>query len=157
MLTEREKRLLDRLQEGLPIEPRPFARVGEELGLSEEEVLRMLRDLKERGLLRHLGASPDSRRLGFVTTLAALAVPPERAEEVARRIASRPEVTHCYLRRHRMNIWFTLVARNWEEVERILSEISEEVGVPARHFPAKKLFKLRAVFRLEKASGETRA
>jgi len=148
VLTERERRLLDRLQEGLPLEPRPFARLGEELGLSEGEVLRMLRDLKERGILRHLGASPDSRRLGFVTTLAAVSVPPEATEEAARRIAAHPEVTHCYLRKHRLNIWFTLVARSWEEVERILAEISREVGAPARHFPAERLFKLRAVFRL---------
>ncbi|QJA05977.1 Lrp/AsnC family transcriptional regulator [Thermosulfurimonas marina] len=148
-LTSTEKRLLDRLQEGLPLDSRPFARLGEELGLSEGEVLSLLRGLKERGILRHLGASPDSRRLGFVTTLAAVSVPPERAEEVAWRIASRPEVTHCYLRRHRLNVWFTLVARNWEEIERILSEISQEAGAAARHFPAEKLFKLRAVFRLD--------
>ncbi|RUM87613.1 MAG: Lrp/AsnC family transcriptional regulator [Thermodesulfatator sp.] len=148
MLGDLEKRLLERLQEGLPLESRPFARLGEELGLSEEEVLALLRNLKERGILRHLGASPDSRRLGFVTTLAAVSVPPPKAQEVARRIATHPEVTHCYLRRHRLNIWFTLVARDWKEVERILEEVAQETGSPVRHFPAEKLFKLRATFRL---------
>ncbi|HFC97986.1 MAG TPA: AsnC family protein, partial [Thermosulfurimonas dismutans] len=34
-----EKRLLDLLQEGIPVEPRPFARLGERLGLTEEQVL----------------------------------------------------------------------------------------------------------------------
>jgi len=148
MLKEIEKKLLDRLQEGLPLVPRPFKRLGEELGLSEAEVLEKLRKLKEQGILRHLGASPDSRRLGFVTTLAAVSVSPERAEEVARRIGERPEVTHCYLRRHRMNIWFTIVARSLEEIEGILEEISREVGAEVRHFPAEKLFKLRATFKL---------
>lgn len=148
MLTPVEKRLLDRLQAGLPLAPRPFKKLGEELGLSEAEVIDKLKKLKEQGILRHLGASPDSRRLGFVTTLAAVSVPPERAEEVARHIGERPEVTHCYLRRHRMNIWFTIVAQNFEEVKKILEEISHEAKATARHFPAEKLFKLRATFKL---------
>jgi len=148
MLTTIEKKLLDHLQQGLPLIPRPFKKLGEELGLSEAEVLETLRRLKERGFLRHLGASPDSRRLGFVTTLAAVSVPPEKAEELAQEIGKRPEVTHCYLRRHRLNIWFTVVARNFGEVEEILRDISRETGAPVRHFPAQKLFKLRAVFKL---------
>ncbi len=148
MLSETERRLLARLQEGLPLESRPFSRLGEELGLSEKEVLEILRSLKARGYLRHLGASPDSRKLGFVTTLAAVAVPPEKAEEIARRIGEYPQVTHCYLRRHRWNIWFTLVAQNFEEIESLLRRISEEIGTEVRHFPARKLFKLRATFKL---------
>ncbi len=145
-----EKRLLDLLQEGIPVEPRPFARLGERLGLTEEQVLESLRSLKEQGVLRHLGASPDSRRLGFVTTLAAASVPPERAEEVARRIAEYPQVTHCYLRRHRMNVWFTLVDRDFESIENLLAALSRELGVEFRHFPARKLFKLRATFKLQR-------
>ncbi|MBX6422385.1 Lrp/AsnC family transcriptional regulator [Thermosulfurimonas sp. F29] len=150
MLTTLERHLLERLQEGLPLEPRPFAALARELGLKENQVLEMLRSLKEKGILRHLGASPDSRRLGFVTTLAATAAPPERAEEVARKIAARPEVTHCYLRRHHMNIWFTLVARDFEEIENIIRDISSETGTTIKHFPARKLFKLRATFKLQK-------
>jgi len=150
MLTSLERHLLERLQEGLPLEPRPFAALARELGLKEKQVLKMLRSLKEKGILRHLGASPDSRRLGFVTTLAATAAPPEKAEEVARKIAARPEVTHCYLRRHPMNIWFTLVARDFEEIENIVRDISSETGTTIKHFPARKLFKLRATFKLQK-------
>ncbi|NPB09134.1 MAG: Lrp/AsnC family transcriptional regulator [Thermodesulfobacteria bacterium] len=143
-----DQRLLDLLQEGLPLAPRPFALLGEKLGLDEAEVIKRLASLKERGILRHLGASPDSRRLGFVTTLCAVAAPEERREEIARQIASWPQVTHCYLRRHRLNVWFTLVAKSFEEVEKILKEIERETGLKARHFPATKMFKLRATFRL---------
>ncbi len=155
-LSSIDQRLLDLLQEELPLSPRPFLIVGERLGLSEEEVLERLKVLKEKGFLRHLGASLDSRRLGFVTTLCAVAVPEERAEEVAHQIADHPEVTHCYLRRHRFNIWFTLVAKGEEEVRRILKEIEKETGFPPRSFPATKMFKLRATFRLTKNEGGNR-
>jgi DNA-binding Lrp family transcriptional regulator len=147
-LDQEDKRLLDLLQEELPLEPRPFAVLGQRLGLKEEEVLARLKRLQEEGVLRHLGASLDSRRLGFVTTLAAVSVPPEEEEKAARTIAAHPEVTHCYLRKHRLNIWFTLVARDYQEIEELLQRISQEVGASVRHFPATRLFKLRATFRL---------
>ncbi len=147
-LSPLDRRLLDALQEELPLVPRPFAVLGERLGISEEEVLERLKALKEAGILRHLGASLDSRRLGYVTTLCAVVAPPERAEAVAREIARRPEVTHCYLRRHRLNIWFTLVARDSAEVEEILKDIARQTGFEPRHFPATQMFKLRATFRL---------
>ncbi len=155
-LSSVDQRLLDLVQEELPLAPRPFSIIGQRLGLSEEEVLERLKLLKEKGFLRHLGASLDSRRLGFVTTLCAVAVPEERAEEVAYQIANHLEVTHCYLRRHRFNIWFTLVAKDEEEIERILNEIEQETGFTPRHFPATKMFKLRATFRLTKNEGENR-
>ncbi len=147
-----DQKLLDLLQEGLPLTPRPFALLGEKVGLNEAEVIARLKTLKKRGILRHLGASPDSRRLGFVTTLCALAAPEEKREEVARLVASFPQVTHCYLRRHRMNVWFTLVAKDFEEVEEILGTIAQKTGLIPRHFPATRMFKLRATFRL---SGDT--
>ena len=147
-LSPTDQRLLDLLQEELPLTPRPFAALGQRLGLSEEEVLARLEALREAGILRHLGASIDSRRLGFVTTLCAVSAPLEEAEAVAQKIASLPEVTHCYLRRHRLNIWFTLVVRDFDEVEAILSRIKKETGLTPRHFPATRMFKLRATFRL---------
>ena len=147
-LDQEDKRLLDLLQEELPLEPRPFAILGQRLGLEEEEVLARLKRLKEEGILRHLGASLDSRRLGFVTTLAAVSVPPEEEEAAARTIAAHPEVTHCYLRKHRLNIWFTVVAKDYQEIEKLLEKMAQEIGAPVRHFPATRLFKLRATFRL---------
>ncbi len=150
MLDRVDRLLLEKIQDHFPLVPEPFKALAEELGLEEEEVLRRLKRLKEEGILRHFGASINSRRLGFVTTLCAVAAPPEKREEIARRIAERPEVTHCYLRKHRFNVWFTLVAKDFETVERILQEISSETGLCPRHFPAERMFKLRAVFKLRK-------
>ncbi len=147
-LDAKDQKLLDLLQEELPLVPRPFALLGEKLSLSEEEVISRLKRLQEQGILRHLGASLDSRRLGYVTTLCALEAPEEIREEIAQRIASRPQVTHCYLRKHRLNVWFTLVAKDFDEVEQILKEIEAETGLKAQHFPATRMFKLRATFRL---------
>ncbi len=150
MLEEIDRQILERIQDNFPLTPRPFETLAAELGIPEQELLCRLKNLKEKGVLRHFGASIDSRRIGFVTTLCAVAAPEEKKEQLAQRIAARPEVTHCYLRRHRFNIWFTLVAKDFEAVERILREIEAETGLRPRHFPAEKKFKLRAFFRLKK-------
>ncbi len=150
MLDPIDQNLLEKIQDHFPLVSEPFKVLAEELGITEEEVLRRLKRLKEEGILRHFGASIDSRKLGFVTTLCTIAVPPERREEIAQKIALRAEVTHCYLRKHHYNIWFTLVAKDFQTVENILKEIAKETGFSPRHFPAEKMFKLRAVFRLKK-------
>ncbi len=149
MLDSRDRRLLERIQDDFPLVSEPFKALAEELGIPEEEILRRLKKLQKEGILRHFGASINSRKLGFVTTLCAVAAPPEKREEIARQIATYPEVTHCYLRKHRFNVWFTLVARDFQVVERILEQIASQTGLKPRHFPAEKMFKLRAVFHLK--------
>ena len=59
-----DRRLLDIIQTGFPLDTRPYARLGEDLGINETEALERVRRLKERGIIRRLGANFDSRRLG---------------------------------------------------------------------------------------------
>ena len=40
-----------------------------------------------------------------------------------------PGVTHNYLRQHRFNVWFTLIAQSLERLDQILAEISAASGV----------------------------
>ncbi|OAG28666.1 Lrp/AsnC family transcriptional regulator [Thermodesulfatator autotrophicus] len=143
-----DKKLLQIIQDDFPLVSEPFTEIGARVGLSAEETLARLKKLKQKGILRHFGASINSRKLGFVTTLCAVSAPAEKEEAIAKQIAIRPEVTHCYLRKHKFNIWFTLVAKDWPAVEKILEEIAKETGLRPRHFPARKMFKLRAVFHI---------
>lgn len=149
VLDQKDRLLLNRLQEGLPLVAAPFAAVGEELGLTEEEVLQRLLRLKNKGVIRRLGAVVESRRLGCHGTLAALKVPEEDIEKAVEIINSFPEVTHNYLRSHSWNIWFTITALSEERIEEILSEIKVRgKGWPLLNVPAQKVFKIRAVFKL---------
>ena len=66
-----DRQLLDRLQESVPLVPRPFAALGRELELTEDEVLSRTRRLKEAGIIRQIGPIFSSRRLGYHSTLVA--------------------------------------------------------------------------------------
>jgi DNA-binding Lrp family transcriptional regulator len=48
-------RLLARLRRGLPLSDRPFADIGRDCGLTEDEVLGRLQRMLAHGVLRHLG------------------------------------------------------------------------------------------------------
>ncbi len=139
--------VLGTIQSGFPIAPDPYGALADQLGFERDEVEKALLDLREEGLVRRIGASFDSKRLGYSSTLCALAVPPERADEVAAIINAYPGVTHNYLRENRYNIWFTLITRSAEDRARILGKIVEKSGCDdLLDMPATKMYKIRVDF-----------
>lgn len=139
--------VLGTIQSGFPIAPDPYGTLAEQLGFERDEVEKALLDLREEGLVRRIGASFDSKRLGYSSTLCALAAPPERADEVAAIINAYPGVTHNYLRENRYNIWFTLITRSSEDRARILGQIVEQSGCDdLLDMPATKMYKIRVDF-----------
>ncbi len=146
-MDQTDKAILREVQSRLPIDVRPFARLGERLGLSEEEVIERLRRLKQRGIIRRIGGNFYSHKLGFFSTLCAAKVPPERFDRFVEAVNAYPGVTHNYCRDHHYNVWFTFIAPSREEIQRALEEISRRTGVEEIcSFPAKKLFKIQVDF-----------
>jgi len=101
-------------------------------------------------VIRRIGASLDSRKLGFCSTLAAVSVE-GLVEQAAKIIVSFSEVTHVYLRKDHFNIWFTIIAVNNERIEYILHQIRTSLLLEESqvlNLPVKKLFKLNACFKV---------
>ena len=107
--TELTSRLLNDFQRDFPLEPRPYARLADALGISEDDVLAMLADLKAEGKIARVGAIVRPNSIG-ASTLAAMRVGADRLEEVAETVSRRPEVNHCYQREHEINLWFVVIA-----------------------------------------------
>ncbi|HAP32794.1 MAG TPA: Lrp/AsnC family transcriptional regulator [Firmicutes bacterium] len=153
-LSAADRELLNLIQIDFPRTSRPFAELGRQLGLNEAEVLSRLKELKADGIIRRIGGIFASEKLGFVSTLVALQVEESVLEEVAAAVSSYDGVTHNYERRHKFNLWFTLVAASDEDLRRILNEVSRLPGVAAlRNLPAVRLFKIGVNFDL--SGGET--
>jgi DNA-binding Lrp family transcriptional regulator len=142
-----DRQLLDLLQESVPLVPRPFAALGRELDLSEEEVLSRTQRLKEDGIIRQIGPIFSSRRLGYQSTLAAFHVEPARLEEVAAIISAHPGVSHNYSRNHFYNLWFTLTVPPHQSLEREIARLAEESRVGDHlNLPSLRLFKIGVHF-----------
>ncbi|MCX8037977.1 MAG: Lrp/AsnC family transcriptional regulator [Candidatus Sumerlaeia bacterium] len=103
-----DRRILDLIQRAFPLVVRPFAWTARRCQTTERDVLARLRRLKEAGIIRDICAIFDSARVGYCSTLAAMAVEPARLEEVAAIVSAHPGVSHNYEREHFYNLWFTL-------------------------------------------------
>jgi DNA-binding Lrp family transcriptional regulator len=147
LMDEMDRMILNEIQSHFPIEARPYQVLGEKLGCSEEEVLQRVQDLKEREVIRRIGANCNSRKLGYTSTLCAAKVPSRLMARFVEVVNSYMGVTHNYRRDHDYNIWFTLIAPSEEKIERILREIVEltEVG-EVISLPAERLFKIQVDF-----------
>jgi DNA-binding Lrp family transcriptional regulator len=143
-----DKKILDVIQSDFPIEERPYAAVGEELGVSEDEVLGRVRELKKSGLIRRIGANFQSKKLGWVSTLCAAKVPGQKLDEFVETVNAYPGVTHNYLRDHEFNVWFTFIAPSMEHVENALAGITAATGIKVLNLPASKMFKIKVDFKM---------
>ena len=145
---EIKKRLLDEVQRDIPAVERPFAEMGRKLGISEKEVLETLKDLKRSGVIRRIGGSFDTRKLGFASTLAGMKVSPSKISAVAKKISKLPGVTHCYERKHGINLWFTLAdAGGVKRINAVIERFKKLTGVEGCwSFPVKRMFKIKTFF-----------
>lgn len=142
-----ERRLLNRLQEGLPVTPRPFKAVAKELRTTEARVLAGIEALNRKGIVRRLGGVFSSRDMGFKSTLVAAKVARARLDRVAGFVNSFREVTHNYLRTNEFNLWFTLTARSRRRIMEIQKAIRKQPGVERLiELPALKHYKVEVKF-----------
>ena len=142
-----DRRILDLVQAGFPVEARPFAVIGEAVGASETEVMDRLARLHDAGTVREIGPVFDLKKLGYTSTLCAAKTAPGAVEAVAHFINSFDEVTHNYLRDDSFNIWFTLIASGEARIDAILDAIRAEDGVDeVLSLPATRLFKIKVQF-----------
>lgn len=141
-----DKKILDLIQTDFPIDPRPYARIGERFGLTEAEALARVRALKGQGIIRRIGANFQSRRLGWTSTLCAARVPEDKLESFTAEVNRHPGVTHNYLRQHMYNVWFTLIAPSVEKVRETLAEITAATGIEILNLPAVRTFKIKVDF-----------
>ena len=143
-----DKQLLNILQTDFPISPHPYRVLGERLGVSEDEALTRVHTLMESGIIRKIGPSFDTRKLGHTSALAAARVPPERLQEVADIVSSFSQVTHNYGRDFEYNLWFTLICADTQEMEQVLDEIKSRTGISDMHLlPAERMFKIKVNFK----------
>lgn len=148
-----DTRLLDEFQRDLPLVERPFRAIGEMLAIAETEVIERLARLKAAGAVARVGATVRPHTAG-ASTLAAMAVPESRIEEVAALVGAEPGVNHAYLREDAWNLWFVVTARDPQTLQAALARIGARAGLGVLDLRLVRAFNIDLGFRL---SGERRA
>lgn len=127
-------RLLNDFQRDFPLVSRPYADIGARLGLDEDAVLAAYRDGLASGVISRIGVVIAPRRVG-ASTLAAMAVPEERLEQVAAIVSAQAGVSHNYEREDALNLWFVLAAPDADALAATLAGIGRDSGLPVLALP----------------------
>ena len=152
-----DRKLLNLVQSSLPMVNRPYLKLGKELGLGEQEILDRLAGLKRRNVLRQISAIFDTRRLGFKTTLVAMAYDPGKLNRGARQINRHPGVSHNYAREGSYyNLWFTLAVPPDHDLEATAQKMARDTqALTIRLMPTIRFFKIGVNFDMVNRKGSS--
>lgn len=149
--TPLEQHLLNDFQRDLPLSLTPYADMAKQLDVSEQAVLQALQSLQDRGVISRVGPVFRPNRIG-VSTLAAMSVPADQLECVARIVSAFPEVNHNYEREHEYNLWFVVTASSEEHLDIVLYEIQQHAELPLLSLPMLDDYFIDLGFELKKAN-----
>lgn len=130
-----ERDLINNMQGGFPICVHPFQVLAERLGYDEQTVIDGVKRLIADGYVSRFGPLYNTERLGGAVTLAAIAVPPDRFDEVAEQVNAYEEVAHNYAREDVLNMWFVILAEDEEALQDVIKRIENTTGLGVLSFP----------------------
>ena len=139
--------MLEALEDGLPLDPRPFAALGARCGSSEVDVIASITRAIAAGVVTRFGLIVRHRPLGITANaMAVWDIPDAEVDSVGARLAAEPAVNLCYRRPRRLPDWpYNLFAMvHGRERERVLEEIAAikaRAGITDR--PSTVLFSTR--------------
>ena len=152
-----DRKLLNLIQSQFPLVEQPYLSLGEELGVAEAEVISRLEELKRQNVVRQISAIFDTRRLGYKTTLVAMAYPPEQLNAGALFINRHPGVSHNYAREGSYyNLWFTLAVPPDGDLQSTVDWMAGETGALSyRVMPTLRFFKIGVNFDMVRQKGDS--
>ena len=154
-LSRVERAVVNAFQGGFPVVERPFEPAAAALrergvDVTADDLLGVVRDLDDRGVLSRFGALVDAEAIGGTATLVAMHAPPDRFDEVTEQVNAHREVAHNYEREHpHLNMWFVVSVAEADRVEAVLDEIEAETGQPTYNMPKRREFRVEAKFLLD--------
>ena len=133
-MSDVQRRVLAVLQEGLPSSQRPYKDMADRIGIGVGELLAVLKEWKEQGKIRRLGAILNHFKVGLQAGgMVVWRVEEKRAQEVGQIFAGFEEVSHAYQRRTNeswsYNLYTMVHGKNDEEVRGVVERMSEASGV----------------------------
>lgn len=129
-------RLRNAIQDGLPLTPRPFLTLAENLGTTETTVIDLIQELKDQGLIKRMGLVVRHRSLGYdANAMVVWDVPDCRVDELGNRFREFEYVTLCYRRPRQEPDWpynlFCMI--HGRDRETVLSQIDAIVDRLSLH------------------------
>lgn len=143
-------KLVNLLQQGLPLEKDPYGILAAQLEISRSEVISRIKELFQDGYLRRLGGTFNNAGMGYTSVLFGIRVPDNIFDAVATYVNSFKGVTHNYQRSGMLNMWFTCSVADPGEKELFIQGLQEHFEITEIYdFPNLRNYKLNVFFELE--------
>ncbi len=93
-------------QAGLPLDPQPYHRIAEQIGVDVSLLKERMKKMLEDGRIRRIAAVPNHYKLGIVANgMSVWNVPDEQVDSLGEKIGALNSVSHCYRRPRRLPEW----------------------------------------------------
>lgn len=138
VLDDIDRRIVAATQAGLPLVPRPYDAVADEIGVTPAEVMRRIERMLEAGVIRRIGVVPNHYALGLTANgMSVWDVDDVEAERLGQAVGALDFVSHCYLRPRRLPVWpynlFAMVhGTSRDEVAEKAAAIAALLGAASR-------------------------
>jgi DNA-binding Lrp family transcriptional regulator len=134
MVDDPDKKIIGLLQDDMPMDPRPFAVMADQVGITEEQFLSRVKSMVDSGIIRRFGATLHHQKAGFsANAMVAWIVPDIKVEEAGTIMAGFREVSHCYQRvtqgDWKYNVYTMIHGNNRDECREIARRISKNTGI----------------------------
>ncbi len=145
VLDKLSQQIINAYQRGFPVCSRPFEVLANEFDVSEQAVIDCLQTLDDNQVLSRLGPVFDHKKAG-ASTLAAVAVPMDKMDEIAEIINQFEAINHNYAREHDYNLWFVVTASDQEALDIAIKDIETATGYEVLVLPMEKSFHIDLSF-----------
>jgi len=142
-----ERKLIAALQPGLELVPRPFVRLGERAGMSENEILGRIAGWLDQGLIKRFGVVVRHHELGYrANAMVVFDLADDIVDGIGARLAAEPGVTLCYRRRRSLpdwpyNLYCMVHGRSRAEALPVIDRLAFIAGAPATTLFSTRRFK----------------
>lgn len=150
------------LQNGIKLETRPFKRIANEVGCSEQEVIDTIRQYLSDGIIKRVGIAAHPKTLGYeAASLVMWQAPKDKIDKIGTELAQMSQITHCYEREcpegWPYNLYTMLHARSDEELQDLINQISDKYELKEyKSFKTLKELKKTTMQYFKEASNETK-
>lgn len=131
----KDEQLIAAIQAGLPLTERPYAVIGKQLDLSEQEVINKITDLQTAGIIRRMGVVVRHHELGYrANAMLVWDVPDEQVDELGKQLSAEDDVTLCYQRprikpRWPYNLFSMIHGKNRDDVMTCIEQLVQKLSL----------------------------
>ena len=121
------------LQDDIQLKSRPFRDIADSCGLTEKEIINIIKKFNKEGYIRKFGAVLHHHKIGYAkNALVVWSVPQDKIEKAGITFASFPFISHCYERnpvfKFKYNL-FTMLHSKGENMTSLTNKMAASIDI----------------------------